>query len=120
MDKTAKAKRTNARVSMKDANVIFKKLRRKKLEKAKAFLQRLIDKKEDIDGKYYTGACKVILELLEDVQANAEAKNLDTEKLFIKKLAANKSFTFVLPKSRITHRGRRAKMCHLEVEVEER
>lgn len=120
MEKTAKAKRTNARLSIKDANIIFKKLRRKNLEKAKAFLQRLIEKKQNIDGKYYTGACKVILELLDDVQANAEAKNLDVEKLFIKKLSANKSFTFILPKSRITHRGRRAKLCHIEVEVEER
>ncbi|MEM5777075.1 MAG: uL22 family ribosomal protein [Candidatus Aenigmatarchaeota archaeon] len=120
MEKIAKSKKSNARISIKDANVIFKKLRRRKLQKSINFVKELLARKKDIKGRYYTGACKVILELLEDVKNNAEAKGLDIEKLFIKRLAANKSFTFILPKSRITHRGRRAKLCHLEIEVEER
>jgi ribosomal protein L22 len=120
MDKTAIARKTNARASLKDANVVFKKIRRKKLNKAISFVEELISRKKNINGKYYTGACKAILELLKDVKANALAKGLDEDRLFIKRLVANKSFTFILPKSRITHRGRRAKLCHLEVEVEER
>ncbi len=118
--KTAIAKRPNARISVKDAILIFKKIRNKKLEKSKSFLQDLIDKKKNIDGKYYTGATKEILSLLKDVEANAEAKGMDLERLFIKKIVANKAFAFMLPKSRWSHRGRKAKICHLEVEVEER
>ncbi len=120
MAKTAVAKKPNARISIKDANVVFKKLRRKRLEKAIKFVEELLARKKDIEGKYYTGACKIILELLKDVRNNAEARGLDNEKLYIKRLVANKAFTFILPKSRITHRGRRAKICHLEIEVEER
>jgi ribosomal protein L22 len=120
MEKAAKARKSNARASIKDANVIFKRLRRKRLDKAMNFLEDLLSKKKSIEGKYYTGASKIILDLLKDVKANAVTKGLDEERLFIKRLAANKSFTFILPKSRITHRGRRAKLCHLEVEVEER
>jgi len=120
MEKTTRSKKSNARVSVKDANIIFKKIKKKRIDKAMSFLEDLIDKKKNIEGKYYTGASKVILELLKDVKVNAAARGLNEEKLFIKTLSANKSFTFILPKSRITHRGRRAKLCHLEVEVEER
>ena len=118
--KVAKSKKSNARVSVKDANVVLKKIRKKRLNKAITFVEELLSRKRNINGKYYTGACKAILELLKDVKANALAQGLDEEKLFIKRFVANKSFTFILPKTRITHRGRRAKLCHLEVEVEER
>ncbi|MFH8080638.1 MAG: uL22 family ribosomal protein [Candidatus Aenigmatarchaeota archaeon] len=120
MEKIAVAKKRNARISKKDANVIFKMLRGKRLDKATRFVEELLAKKRNIKGKYYTGACKVILELFSYAKSNAEAKGMNTERLFIKRLVANKSFTFTLPKSRVTHRGRRAKICHLEIEVEER
>ncbi|MCX8179494.1 MAG: hypothetical protein N3E38_02015 [Candidatus Aenigmarchaeota archaeon] len=120
MEKVAIAKKRNARISKKDANTVFKKLRGKKLDKAMRFVEELLAKKRNIHGRYYSKACKTILELFKDVKSNAEVKGLDTQRLFIKRLVANKSFTFNLPKSRVTHRGRRAKMCHLEIEVEER
>lgn len=118
--KSATAKKSNARISVKDAIVIFKNIKKKKLEKAKSFLQELINKKKNINKKYYTKASKEILSLLEDVEANAESVGMDTERLFIKRIVANKAFAFMLPKSRWSHRGRKAKMCHLEVEVEEK
>jgi ribosomal protein L22 len=120
MKKTAEASKPTARVSLKDSVVIFKQIRNKKLEKAKNLLNDLISQKRSLDGKYYTNAAKEILNLLEDVEANAEALELNTEKLFIKKAVTSKGFRFMLPKSRWTHRGRKAKMCQLEVEVEER
>lgn len=118
--KTAISKKFNARISIKDAVLILKKIRNKKLEKAKSFLQDLIDKKKNINKKYYTSASKEILSLLKDVEANAENANMDTDRLFIKRINASKAFTFILPKSRWSHRGKKAKLCHLEVEVEER
>lgn len=120
MKKTVKASRPIARVSLKDSIVIFKQIRNKKLEKAKNLLNDLINQKRSLDGKYYTKTSKEILDLLESAQANAESLGLDTEKLFIKKAVANKSFRFMLPKSRWSHRGKKAKICQLEVELEER
>jgi len=120
MKKTAKASRPVARVSLKDSVLIFKQIRNKNLKKAKTFLNELIEHKKSLDGRYYPTASKEILSLLKEAESNAESLGLDTERLFIKRAAANKAFTFILPKSRYTHRGRRAKMCHLEVEVEER
>jgi ribosomal protein L22 len=120
MAKTATASRPNARISIKDSVLILKNIRNKPVNKAKIFLQELIDEKKDIQGKHYTGASKEILSLVEEAETNAESLGLDTEKLFLKEAVANKSFTFMLPKSRYSHRGKKAKICQLNITVEER
>jgi len=119
-DKTAIASRPLAKVSLKDSNTLFKHIRNKPVRKAKTLLNELILEKKNIQGRYFTKASKKILELIEDCEANAEAKGLDVERLFIKHAQANKSFKFMLPKSRWTHRGRKAKICGLKLELEER
>jgi large subunit ribosomal protein L22 len=118
--KTATALKPLARVSLKDSVIVMKYLRKKPVEKAKAFLNDLIDQKRDIDGKYYTGASKAILELLEEAEANADSLGLDREKLFVKEAVANQAFRFILPKSRWSHRGKKAKLCQLKITLEER
>ena len=120
MGKTAIARRPLARVSLKDSVVIFRQIKNKRVDKAKMFLNELIEQKKSLDGKYYTGACKEILDLLKSAESNAESLGLDTERLFIKRAVANKSFRFILPKSRWSHRGKKAKICQLEIELEER
>lgn len=117
MQATAK---TTARISLKHSIILCKILRGKRLERAKSLLQNLIEKKESIDGKYYTKASRHFLELLENVEANAKQKDMDSNKLFVKNIKADKGFTFLLPKSRAKFRGRKAKVTNLEVVVEER
>jgi len=120
MVKTVTASRPTARVSLKDSNTIFKRIRNKPVKKVKTLLNDLISQKRNIEGRYFTKASKEILDLIESTEKSAEAQGLDTEKLFIKEAVANKSFRFYLPKSRWTHRGRRAKICQLKITLEER
>jgi len=120
MTETTTASNPTARVSIKDSVKIMKKVRNNPLEKAKAFLKDLIDEKRDIDGKHYTGASKAILELLEEAENNADSLNLDKEKLFVKAAVANQAFRYMLPKSRYSHRGKKAKICQLKITLEER
>lgn len=119
-EKTAIASRPLARVSLKDSNVLFSHIRNKPTRKAKNLLNELLAEKRNIEGRYFTKASEEMLRLIEDCEANAEAKGLDTERLFIKTGQANKSFKFMLPKSRWSHRGRKAKICSLKIELEER
>lgn len=120
MAKTVSASRSNARVSLRDSVLIFKKIRNKPVKKVKMLLNDMINQKRNLNGKYYTGASKEILSLIEEAENNAESFGLDRERLFIKEAAADKAFTFMLPKSRWSHRGRRAKICQLKVVLGER
>jgi len=117
MAKTATASRPIARISLKDSIMILKNVRKKPVNKVKALLNDMINEKRSIRGKHYTGASKEILRLVEEAEANAEALGLDTERLFVKEAVANKSFTYMLPKSRWSHRGKRAKLCQLKITV---
>jgi len=118
--KTVTASRPMARVSLKDSATIFKNIRNKPVKKAKALLNDLMSQKRSIDGKYYTVVSKEILGLIEEAENNADSLELDREKLFIEEATANQSFRFMLPKSRFTHRGRRAKICQLKITLGER
>jgi len=119
-EKIAKASRPLARVSLKDSVVLFKHIKNKPTGKAKILLNELISEKKNINGRYFTKASNEMLDLIEDCEANAEAKGLDTEKLFVRHGQTNKTFGFMLPKSRWSHRGKRAKICELKIELEER
>ena len=120
MIQMATASKPTARVSLKDSVKILRNVRNKPVEKAKAFLNDLINQKRDIDGKYYTGACKAILELIEEAENNADSLGLGREKLFVKEAVANQTFRYMLPKSRYSHRGKKAKLCQLKINLEER
>ncbi len=119
MKKTVTATRPIARISLKDSVLIFKHIRNKPTKKVRAFLEDLINQKRSINGKYYTKASKEILSLIKEAESNAESLGLDTEKLYIKEAVADKSFTFILPKSRWSHRGKRAKLCRLKITLGE-
>lgn len=114
------AKASGAKISFKKSIEICDELRGKKLSSAKNLLQHLIDKRESLDGKYYTDTAKEFLTLLNSAEANAKQKNLDANKLFVKILKADKGYKFVRPKSLAKFRGRQAKMTNLQITVEER
>jgi len=114
------ASRPTARVSLRDSVLIFKNIRNKSVKKVKGLLNDMINQKRNLNGKHYTGASKEILSLIEEAENNAESLGLDTEKLFVKEAVANKAFTYMLPKSRWSHRGKRAKICQLKIIIEER
>jgi len=120
MKKTATAK-SQPRISLKHSIEIAKEIRRKPVNKAINFLNNLIDKKVKLpNGRYHTKAAEEILNLIESAKANAEFKGLNIEKLFIKEFKTNKSFRFIKPKTRFRFRGRQAKICNLEITLEER
>src|SRR3989304_1391480 len=98
MAKTVTASRPNARVSLKDSVMLMKQIKNKPVSKAKTYLDSLISKKRNIDGRYYTLLSKEILGLIKDGEANAEALGLDAEKLFVKNAIVSKTFGYRLPK----------------------
>lgn len=118
--KTAVAKATEARVSLKHSRVICKALKGKRLEKGKAMLEDMSIGKVDLDGKYYTSASKKLLELLNAAEANAMQKGMDSTRLFIAAAKPNKGRGFIRPKSRAKLRGRHAKSTNIEIILEER
>jgi len=101
--KTAKASGRELRVSPKHATEICKTIKGMKLQQAKTYLQKVIQKKTPIPirkhktkvphrrgleqkafaGRYPVKAAQKILQLLESAETNAEYKGLDTENLKI-------------------------------------
>ena len=118
--KLGTAKSENARISLKSSKIVCKAIKSKRVSKAKAQLQGMADGKRSLDGKYYTNTVKKILEVVINAEANAKAKDMDADRLFVSMIKADKGRTYVRPRSRSGRRGERAKMTHLEVVLEER
>ncbi|RLI39517.1 50S ribosomal protein L22 [Candidatus Bathyarchaeota archaeon] len=106
-DRTAKASARELRISHKHAREICKAIRGMMLEDAKKFLEDVIALRKPVPfrryckkiphrkglkgwpaGRFPVKAAKRILRLLKDVEANAEFKGLNTEKLKIIHAAA--------------------------------
>ncbi len=118
--KTASARLDDARISLKHSIALCKELRGKRLDKAKSFLENMINNKTSIEGKHYTNASKKILEILKNAEANAASKGMNIEKTFVNSIKADQSFKFVKPKSRYRMRGRKAKIAKISVVLGER
>ena len=118
--KTASAKIENARISIKQSVAICKEIKGKKLKSAKRFLEDLLDKKISLNRKYFPTTANQILETLESAEANAKQKGLAEEKLFIRKIKADKGYRFMRPRSRWNLRGRKVKSTILAIELGER
>jgi len=113
--KIAKAVRYDIPVSIKYMREVVSVIRGMKLEDAKKLLENVVKLKEPIPfrryhgkvshkrgladkygwpaGRYPVKAAKYLLELLENVEANAENKGLDKDKLVIIHIAAHKGVT---------------------------
>lgn len=118
--KEAYASIRDARVSLKNSKILCKKIKNKKVEKAKNLLEGLVSEKRSMGGKYYTKTAKKFLEVLKNAEENAKAKAMNEAKLFVISAKADKGRTFIRPRSRMGRRGERAKMTHLEIIVGEK
>ncbi len=141
--KIAKAVQYDIPVSIKVMREVVAVIRGLRVSEAKEFLNRVIELKEPVPFKRYKGkqahrrgladkwkwpigrypvkAARYLLRLLEHVEANAENKGLDKDKLVIVHIAAHKGMTLKrwMPRAfgRATPRFRRT--SHVEVVVEE-
>eukprot|EP00178_Gracilaria_changii_P015117 TRINITY_DN42396_c0_g1_i1.p1 TRINITY_DN42396_c0_g1~~TRINITY_DN42396_c0_g1_i1.p1 ORF type:complete len:191 (+),score=45.52 TRINITY_DN42396_c0_g1_i1:19-591(+) len=143
--KAAMARGTRLRVHFKKTREVGAAIKGMKLKKAQAYLERVLARKDAIPFLRSTGGCgrhaqgklhnapgdkvgwpekptRVFLDLLKNVEANAESKSLDVDKLIISHVQVNQA-----PKMRRrTYRahGRiNAYMCspsHIELYVTER
>ena len=136
----AKASGRDLHISPKAAREICKTICHMKLDVAKRFLQDVIDKKRAVPyrrhnkevphkagiegwsaGRYPVKASTEILKLLDSLEANAETKNLDVERLKIVHAAAQRAR---LAKRYIPRAFGRSspsfdQLCHVEFAVEE-
>src|SRR3989338_1302901 len=110
---SAGAKGTGTNISFKNAQIICRAIRRKKLSQAKRLLGDIIEKKRSLSGKYYTKTAKEIMKLIESCEKNAEFKGLKNEMLFVY-ASAHRGRVFRRNRRRSKF-GSRLKMTKMEV-----
>ena len=127
----AKASGMSLPISTKQSIEVCNFIRNKTLEKAKAILERVLEKKEAIPfkrfgsdtghkkgpigaGRYPQKTVKEILKILNSVESNAQVKGLNTDDLKIIQLIANKAST---PWRFGRKRRRKSKKTHIEIIV---
>ena len=119
--KTINASFIAERISFKHSQHVADSIRNKTLAKAKSFLTEVLAEKKTIDGKkIFPKASKAFLTLLNSAEANAKQKNMNTERLFLKTVKADKGYKYVRPKSLAKYRGREAKVTSISVVLEEK
>ena len=115
-EKEVSAASLNLEISTKNSVVVCRRLKGMKLEKAKNFLQRLIENKEDINRKHYTKTAKEILKVLEDGEKNAEYRGLENP--VIKTLSVEKGPTRLRSKRQRSF-GIKIKSTHIKLVLKE-
>lgn len=136
-DKYAKAFGRDLPISLKDSVNLCRALKGMKLNDAKDFLEDVIKKKRAVPyfryldsishrrgigpGRYPVKEAKYILKVLENAEANAENKDLDTDSLYIMHIAAHKGRVFKTYTPRAYGRATeiRRDRVHIEVILEE-
>lgn len=130
---TATGKGLNLPISTKYSIEIAREIMKKPTEKAKKILQDCIDKKIPIAvkrftegaghkrgdiaaGKYPVKASKEILKILNQVEANARDKGLDSKQLIISEIKADKASNTPRYGRR---RGIRARRTHIKITLKE-
>lgn len=114
----AKACNNNLRISSKNAEIVCRAIRKKKLSVARRLLEGLVDGTRDLRGKYYTKAAAEILGLLGSCEKNAENLGLDKGRLFVH--ASASEGTHMRRGRRKASFGSRMKMTNVEVMLIER
>lgn len=135
--KHAKARLINVPVSVKDSLEVCRFLKGKKLKDAKEYLEKVIEKKAPIPfkshldsvshrrgmgpGRYPVKVSKYILELINNVEANAENKDLDVENLVIHSILVKKGISIKKYKPRAMGRSTPffKERVHFEIIVKE-
>ena len=70
-------------VSLKDAKVICRVIRKKKLSQVKRLLDDLLAQRRSLEGRYYTKTVRGVKKILENCEKNAEYLGLDKDRLFV-------------------------------------
>ena len=117
-DKSVKVYGRGLRISRKSSTVVCREISGKPLHKAKAVVQRLVSKEQDLDGKYYTNASTQILEMLRSAENNAESKGLEAARLIVN-ASAHQGFRFFRPR-RFKNRRQRRKVTNIQLVLQER
>jgi len=140
--KTARAFASNQGISLKFATEMCREIRNKKIEKAEAMIQRILEKKDFLplrvyrkktahrrgesksgvkSGRYPEKVCNAFLNILNSVKANADFKGLDAENLLIVHAFASQGFRrgSHQPKGKIAGKRWAKKSTHIEVVVRE-
>ena len=120
-------------ISFKQSVEICSFIRNRNLEYAKSVLSNVEDEKQAIPfrrykhnighkkkigpGRYPKKASRQILDLINQVEANAQFKGLNTSSLVIKSIVPNKAITSLRSGRK---RSRKAKRTHIEIVVEEK
>lgn len=68
-------------ISSENAIIVCKVLNRKKFAYAKKLLENIVNKKDSIKGRYFTKTSIEILKLLNQLESNARAQNVDASSL---------------------------------------
>lgn len=137
-EKYAKAFGKNLPISIKDAVNLCRSLKGMKLDDAKDYLEDVMNKRKAVPyfryldsishrrgigpGRYPVKEAKYILKVLENAEANAENKDLDTDNLYIMHIAAHKGEIYKRYTPRAMGRSTeiRRDQVHIEVILEER
>jgi len=139
-DRTAKASGRELRISPKAAREICKTIRGMMLEEAKRFLMQVIAKKQPVPfrrykkkvghkrqlqkasaGRFPVKAAGKILDVLENAEANAEFKGLDTERLRVIHASAYPGMKLkrAIPRAFGRSSPRNETLTHVEIVLEE-
>lgn len=137
-EKTSKAVKANAHVSLKYSAEICREIKGKRVEKAMKFLQDVVEKKAFLpikkynsntahrkgrsvsgvkSGRFPKNCAKAWRDLLASAKANADYKGLDAENLVVLHAFASQGFRRRSHQARgkIAGKQRRKKSAHLEV-----
>ncbi len=137
-EKHAKSFGENLPLSLKDSVNLCRALKGMKVDDAKEYLEDIMKKKRAVKyfryldsishrkgighGRYPVKEAKYILKIIENAEANAENKELDTDNIYIKHIAAHKGE--ILKRNVPRAQGRSAEIrrdrIHIEVILEER
>jgi large subunit ribosomal protein L22 len=136
-DKTAKAYGYELHCSHKDSRNIAYALRGMKTEKAKSYLQNIIDMKQALPAVYHhrkrahqTGigpgsypqkAARYVLKILENAENNAEYKGFDVENMRISHIAAYRGRTIrgIMPRAQGRATDKNTTTTNIEIILEE-
>jgi large subunit ribosomal protein L22 len=139
-EKTVKASAREIRVSHKAAREVCRTIKGMMLTQAKTYLQDVMDKKKPVPyrrytkklghrhglvkafvGRYPVKTAKYMLRLLENAEANAENKGLDTDRMRIIHAATSQGMKAKTFQPRAQGRASPSfdVLCHVEVALEE-
>lgn len=112
-ERHAKAFGRNLPISTKNAKIICRIIRGKKLSVVIRFLNAVLNKKTSINGKYYTKTVQHIKEIIESCIKNAEHIGLDTSNTRLH-ISCHKGTTMRRNRRKYDF-GSRMKSTHVEV-----